>query len=75
MSPSVNELQYIVYMCEQELIKLDLLVNVKKSCCMRIGKWHDTKCASILCADGMLLDWVDSIRYLGVFIVAELKMI
>ena len=73
ISPSINELQNIVHMCELELLKLDLLVNVKKSCCMRIGKRHDTKCAAILCADGTPLAWVDSIRYLGVFIVRSCK--
>jgi len=37
IAPSVTALQSIVYMCERELNRLDLLVNVKKSCCMRVG--------------------------------------
>ena len=40
---------------------------------MRIGQRHDVKCAAILCADGTPLAWVDSIRYLGVFIVRYCK--
>jgi len=32
-----------------------------------------SKCAAILCADGTPLAWVDSIRYLGVFIVRSRK--
>jgi len=42
---------------------------------MRIGQRHDVKCAAIglLCADGTPLAWVDSIRYLGVFIVRSSK--
>jgi len=62
-----------VNICEHELNRLDMLLNVKKSCCMRIGQRHDVKCAAILCADGTSLAWVDSIRYLGVFIVRSCK--
>jgi len=40
---------------------------------MRIGKRRDTKCAAILCTDGTPLAWVDSIRYLGVFIGRSCK--
>jgi len=50
-----------------------MILNVNKSCCMRIGQRHDVKCAAILCADGTPLAWVDSIRYLGVFVVRSRK--
>ena len=73
IAPSVSELQNIVNICEHELNRPDMLLNVKKSCCMRIGQRHDVKCAAILCADGTPLAWVDSIRYLGVFIVRSRK--
>jgi len=36
-------------------------------------KHDDVKCAAILCADGTPLAWVDSIRYLVVFIVRSCK--
>ena len=73
MASSVTELQHIVRRCEDELYRLDLSLNVKKSCCMRIGRRYDAKCAAILCADGTPLAWVDSIRYLGVVIVRSCK--
>ena len=44
---SVNELQNIVNICENELNLLDMQINVKKSCCMRIGQRHNAKCADI----------------------------
>ena len=40
---------------------------------MRIGQRHDVKCVAILCADGTPIAWIDSIRYLGVFIVRSCK--
>ena len=73
IAPAVSELQNIVHMCECELNQLDLLVNVKKSCCMRVGQRHDAKCVAILCTDGTPLAWVDNIRYLGVVIVRSCK--
>jgi len=76
IAPSVSELQNIVNICEHELNpvnRLDMIFNLKKSCCMRIEQRHDVKCAAILCADGTALAWVDSIRYLRVFIVRSCK--
>jgi len=73
IAPSVSQLQKIVNIFERELNRLEMLLNVKKSCCMSIGQRHDVKCAAILCADGTPLAWVDSIRYLGVFIVRSRK--
>jgi len=73
ISPSVNELQKIVNICENELNLLDMQINVKKSCCMRIGQRHDAKCADILSSDGTPIAWVDSIRYLGIVIVQSCK--
>ena len=73
IAPSVTALQSIVYMCERELNRLDLLVNVKKSCCMRVGPRNDASCAAILCDDNTPLQWVDCIRYLGVVLVRSCK--
>ena len=52
-----------------EKITGGLRVNVKKSCCMRIGARHDKPCSRITTMDGRELVWADEIRYLGVFIV------
>jgi len=36
-APSLQELQSIVNICEQELLSIDMATNVKKSCTMHIG--------------------------------------
>ena len=37
IAPSVSELQRLLQACECELNNLDMCINVKKSCCIRIG--------------------------------------
>ena len=44
-APSLQELQSIVNICEQQLLSIDMAVNVKKSCTMRIGPRHAVKCS------------------------------
>ena len=73
IAPSVNELQILFNLCELELAWLDMNINVKKSCCMRIGNRFDSKCANITSQNGMCLPWVTEIRYLGVYIVSSTK--
>ena len=46
-----------------------MAINIKKSCCLRIGARHSVKCADILTSDGYLLPWVNEMRHLGVYIV------
>jgi hypothetical protein len=69
LSPSVQALQILLNICEIELLYLDMLINVKKSCCMRIGNRCNATCAAIVTMAGVNLPWVDEIRYLGIFIV------
>jgi len=69
ISPSVQALQILLTICETELLQLDMLLNAKKSCCMRIGERCNAVCADILTLSGDKLPWVDEIRYLGVYIV------
>ena len=38
LSPTVTKFQNTLHNCERELDALDLVMNVKKSCCMRIGQ-------------------------------------
>ena len=59
--------------CEQELDSIDMSINVKKSCCMRIGVRHDKPCSTITTTDGREFVWADEIRYLGIFIVRAFK--
>jgi len=58
-APSIQELQTI---CELELLSIDMAVNVKKSCTVRIGPRHDIKCASTN-INNQYLPWVNEIRY------------
>jgi hypothetical protein len=68
-APSVSELQRLLTECEVELNWLDMLINVKKSCCLRIGPRFDAACANIVTSTGHALPWVDEMRYLGIFIM------
>jgi hypothetical protein len=68
LAPSVTALQRLVTVCESILQSLDLAINVKKSVCTRIGPRCNAPCANIVTSDGSSLHWVDSMRYLGVFI-------
>jgi hypothetical protein len=62
-------LQILLSVCETELLYLDMLINTKKSCCMRIGPRFNMPCAPVVTLGGDSLPWVDEIRYLGIYIV------
>jgi len=49
------------------------IIITKKSNCLRIGPRHDRACVNITTENGCQLQWVDEIRYLGVFIVRSTK--
>jgi hypothetical protein len=69
LSSSVQALQILLTVCETELSYLDMVINSKKSCCMRIGDRCNAPCEAIKTSAGDSLPWVDEIRYLGVYIV------
>jgi hypothetical protein len=69
ISSSVCELQRIFTVCERELTWLDMTINVKKSCCIRVGLRHDPTVASITTVIGYKLPWVNEIRYLGTYVI------
>ena len=46
-----------------------MAINIKKSCCSRIGPRNHVCSVSISCTSGISLPWVDAIRYLAIFIV------
>ena len=52
VAPSINELQSLFINCEKELECLDMRINAKKSCCLRIGPRFNATCTSIITADG-----------------------
>ena len=59
----------LLTVCETELRKLDLSINTKKSVCTRIGPQSCIECCKILTADGKCLEWVNNLRYFGIFIL------
>jgi len=70
IAPSINELQTMFRNCAKELEYLDMLINAKKSCCLRIGPRFNATCTSIITSDGHSLPWVSEMRYLGIYFVA-----
>jgi exonuclease III len=71
IAQSVCELQRTLLTCERELLAIGMSINIKKSCCMRIGPRFDAACNNITTSSGYCLPWVDEIRYLGVHIVSS----
>ena len=65
MSISVSELQLMIDRCVNEFEKLDLLINIKKSVCMRIGSRRLAPVSDMLVNNQPLL-WKSELRYLGV---------
>jgi len=48
----VSVLQKLLLACEKELNDIDMVINVKKSSCLRVGSWHKVTCAEITTSDG-----------------------
>lgn len=69
IAPSVSELQELFDACAIELSWLDMNINEKKSCCIRIGPRWDVRCRSIKTSNGHIIPWVTEFRYLGTYIV------
>ena len=69
LSPTVSKLQELLNVIECELQALDLTINSKKSCCLRIGSRCDINCSTITNAIGVMITWVSELRYLGVILV------
>jgi len=58
IAPSINELQSLFRNCEKVLECLDMRINTKKSCCLRIGPKFNSTCTSIITSDGHSILWV-----------------
>ena len=69
LAQSISALQNLFVASERELSWLDMKLNAKKSCCMRIGPRYSVKCCNIISNCGYSLPWVNEIRYLGVNII------
>ncbi len=71
LSPSVSALQQMIFICERELIWLDMALNPMKSVCLRFGPRYDKPCEPLTVASGQKLCWVTSCRYLGVYLLSS----
>ena len=68
VAPSVCMLDKLLKICERELDLLDMVINVKKFCCLRIGPRNNFSCSPISTSKGTVLLWVSEIRHLGIYI-------
>jgi hypothetical protein len=57
--------------CEREQVLPDMCINVKKSCCLRVGPRYDKICCHFVLSAGNSLLSVKRLRYLGIFIVSS----
>ena len=71
LSPTVCELQKYLNTCERELDSLDLVINVKNSCCVRVDPRSNVICQRLCSLSGTHLPWMTEIKYLGVHIVSS----
>ena len=48
---------------------LDMVINVKKSACLKVGPRYNVRCREITTSNGNSISWVNQMRYLGVLFV------
>jgi len=58
--------QKLLWAFDQELASVDMAINVKKSCCLRIAASRGE-----ICSSGREFVWVSDIRYLGVCVPSD----
>jgi hypothetical protein len=73
ISSSLCGLQSMFSDCERQLCDLDLQINTKKSCCLRIGSRFDSICCNIMSNSGRVLPWVAQMKYLGIHMLSSRK--
>ena len=73
IAPSVEGLQKLLTVCEEVLDEIDMQINVTKSKCLRFGARYNCNCADLTLQNGDRVDWADSCRYLGVYLVSALS--
>jgi len=52
----------IIRLGSSDLQWLNMSINAKKSCCLRIGPRAETICNDLTCISGVSLTWVNEIR-------------
>ena len=58
IDPTVTQLENLLHICKRELQWLDMAINFKKSCCLRIGPRCDAVCANITSSEGFVLSLI-----------------
>jgi len=71
LAPTVTALEKLLHECECEVISLDMLINCKKSFCLRVGQRCDAVCANVVNYCGQSISWVAEIRYLGIYFASS----
>jgi len=71
LSPSVECLRQLIFICETAINSLGLSLNYRKSVYMRMGPRHSVHCAKIKTINGNVLNWVNELRYLSVYLVSS----
>jgi hypothetical protein len=67
LSASVGGLQLMLDMCASYGVNNNILFNYKKSVCLKVGKFPSEEISRLYLGD-MELNWVNSIKYLGVML-------
>ena len=74
LSQSVSCMQNMLCICDVVAKRLDLKFNANKSSVMRIGKRCMIKCSDLL-LNGVVVPFVEEIKYLGVYIRKSLTFL
>jgi len=69
LSPSVSGLLSLLRACEMAIQEIDMEINAAKTVCMRIGSRYNATCASLTLCNGTQLQWVNTCKYLGVYLL------
>jgi Reverse transcriptase (RNA-dependent DNA polymerase) len=67
--PSITALQLLIDTCEKELDNIDMLINVKKSSCIRFGSRFNKPCAELVSNHGAI---IVVILVFNLFLIAHL---
>ena len=71
ITSTLRDLQAIFTECEHYLSKVDMSINAKKSCCIRIGPRFAAFCCDIVTSTGAKIPWATTVKYLGIYLTSS----